>query len=161
MTPMMWFSPGRWVLYGALIAALVLAYFAWADRIGDKREAEVVDRYARQAKTIDEKREAISKPVAAKEAKKQVEIRTVFKTITKEVPTYVSINDCPMSPGFRVFHDAAANAVLPNAADIPDAAAVPADHVANTIAANYEICHQTSARLTGLQDWVRAQQSIK
>ena len=153
-----WLSPSYWLTCAAIVAGLVLAYFAWADHIGDKREAQVVERYAKQAKTIDAKREAISKPVAAKEAKKQVEIRTVFQTITKEVPTYVSINDCPMSPGFRVFHDAAANAVLPDPADIPNAAAVPADHVANTLADNYEICHQTSARLTGLQDWIKAQQ---
>lgn len=39
---MSWLSPGRWLLYGALAAALVLGYFAWADHIGDKREAQVV-----------------------------------------------------------------------------------------------------------------------
>lgn len=37
-----WLNPGRWMLYAALAGALVLGYFAWADHIGDKREALVV-----------------------------------------------------------------------------------------------------------------------
>lgn len=45
MDPLAWLNPGRWVLYAAFIAALVLGYFAWADHIGDVREAKVVARY--------------------------------------------------------------------------------------------------------------------
>ena len=48
MNPMMWLNPGRWLLYGALIAALVVGYFAWADHIGDKREAEVLAKIEKQ-----------------------------------------------------------------------------------------------------------------
>lgn len=39
---MSWFSPYRWLLALGLIIALVLGYFAWADHIGDKREAQVL-----------------------------------------------------------------------------------------------------------------------
>jgi len=39
---MSWLSPTRWLLIGGLILALTLGYFAWADHIGDKREAEVL-----------------------------------------------------------------------------------------------------------------------
>lgn len=161
MNPLAWLSPGRWLLYGALAAALVVGYLAWADHIGDKREAQVVARYAKQAKDADDKREALGAPIAARQQATQEKIRTVFKTIIKEVPTYVSINDCPMSPGFRVFHDAAANGEVPDASRIADAAAVPAPDVANTTAENYRTCHANSARLTDLQAWVRAQQGIK
>lgn len=156
-----WFASGRWMLYAAFAAALVVGYFAWAEHIGDQREAQVVARYTKQAKEADDRRAAVAPPIAAKQEAAQEKIRTVFKTIIKEVPTYVSINDCPMSPGFRVFHDAAANGELPDPARIPDAAAVPAPDVANTVAENYQTCHQTAARLNGLQDWVRAQQSLK
>lgn len=45
MNLLAWLSPGRWLLIGALLAALVLGYFAWADHIGDKREAAVTARY--------------------------------------------------------------------------------------------------------------------
>ncbi|WP_395055175.1 hypothetical protein [Polaromonas sp.] len=156
-----WLSPGRWLLIGALLAALVLGYFAWADHIGDVREGQVRAQYAKQAKAVDDARAAIAPPIAARQEARQEKIRTVFKTIIKEVPTYVSINDCAMSPGFRVFHDAAANGEVPDAARIADAAAVAAPDVANTVAANYQACHTNSARLTGLQEWVRAQQVLK
>lgn len=161
MSALAWLSPGRWLLYLALAGALVLAYFAWADHIGDKREAQVRFAYAVQAKAVDDARAAIAPPIAARQEATQEKIRTVFKTIIKEVPTYVSTNDCPMSPGFRVFHDAAANGEVPDASRIADAAAVPAPDVANTTAANYQVCHANSARLTGLQAWVRAQQDLK
>lgn len=161
MNILAWFNPGRWLMLLAAVAALTLAYFAWADHIGDKREAQVRAQYQKQADEANAKREAISAPVAAKEQKAQDKIRTVFKTIIKEVPTYVSINDCLMSPGFRVFHDAAANGEVPDPSRIADAAAVPADAVANTVAENYGTCHQTAARLTGLQEWVRAQEDLK
>jgi hypothetical protein len=40
-----WLNPSRWLLYGGLIAALVLGYFAWADHVGDVREAKVRAEY--------------------------------------------------------------------------------------------------------------------
>lgn len=158
---MSWLSPYRWLLVGGLILALTLGYFAWADHIGDVREAKIRAQFAEQAKKADEARAAISVPIAAKEVVVQEKIRTVFKTIIKEVPTYVSINDCPMSPGFRVYYDAAANGVIPDPASIPNAAHVPAQDVANTTAENFRTYHETAARLTALQDWVRAQQNAK
>ena len=42
MNPLMWLNPARWMLYLALAGALVAGYFAWADHIGDKREAKVL-----------------------------------------------------------------------------------------------------------------------
>lgn len=161
MNPLAFLNPGRWLLYLALAVALVAGYFFWADHIGDVREAKVRAQYAKQAQEADVARAAVAPPIAAKQAAAQEKIRTVFKTIIKEVPTYVSINDCPMSPGFRVFHDAAANGELPDASRIPDAAAVPAPDIANTVAGNYEACHATAARLIDLQGWVRAQQGLK
>ena len=161
MNPLIWLNPGRWMLYAALAVAMVAGYFAWADHIGDKREAKVRAQYAQQAQQADAARAAVAPPIAAKQAAAQEKIRTVFKTIIKEVPTYVSINDCPMSPGFRVFHDAATNGELPDASRIANAAAVPAPDLANTVAGNYQTCHATAARLNDLQAWVRAQQGLK
>jgi hypothetical protein len=161
MNPLAFLSPGRWLLYLALAAALVAGYFAWADHIGDMREAKVRAEYKKQADAVDEKREAISEPIAKKSEAAQEKIRTVFKTITKEVTVYVKATDCPMSGGFRVYHDAAANGEVPDPSSIPDAATVPAPDAAKTVAANYGACLQTSERLTGLQDWVKAQQALK
>lgn len=39
---MSWLSPTRWLLILAAVAALALGYFAWADHIGDVREAQVI-----------------------------------------------------------------------------------------------------------------------
>lgn len=50
MNPLAWLNPGRWLLYLALAGALVAGYFAWADHIGDVREAAVRAEYA--AKTL-------------------------------------------------------------------------------------------------------------
>ena len=42
---MSWLNPYRWLLAGGLLAALVLGYFAWADHIGNTREATVRAEY--------------------------------------------------------------------------------------------------------------------
>lgn len=161
VSPFTWLDPYRWLLYLALFGALVLGYFAWADHVGDVRETKVRDQYAKQAKTTDEKRAAITPPIVKKEAAAQIKIRTITQTIIKKVPVYVQATDCPMPGGFRVLHDAAAHGELPDAARIPDAAAVPAQDVASTVAENYGTCREVAQRLTSLQEWVRAQATIK
>lgn len=160
MNPLAWLNPGRWMLYAALVAALVPGYFAWRTHERDIGRDEVRAEYAEQAKDADASRAAIAPPIAAKQEATQEKIRTVFKTIIKEVPTYVSINDCPMSPGFRVLHDAAVDGIVPDPARVADAAAAPAQDVAITVTENYESYHVVAARLTGLQKWVRAQQEL-
>ncbi|MES2909846.1 MAG: hypothetical protein V4718_00570 [Pseudomonadota bacterium] len=161
MNPLAWLNPGRWLLYLALAAALVVGYFAWADHIGDVREAKVRADYAKQAKAANDKRAAVAPAIAAKEAAGQVRIVKVTETILKEIPVYVKADDCPMPAGFRVLHDAAADGRLPDPAAIPDAASVPAQDVASTVTQNYGICHQTAQRLTSLQEWVNAQAALK
>jgi hypothetical protein len=86
----------------------------WADLIGDVREAKVHAQYATQAAKVDAKREAVAAPIVAKHEAAQVRIRTVTKTIIKEVPVYVQADACPMPAGFRVLHDAAANGEVPD-----------------------------------------------
>lgn len=51
---MSWLSPARWLIVGGLIAALVLGYFAWADHIGDQREATVRAEYTAAALVASE-----------------------------------------------------------------------------------------------------------
>lgn len=143
-----------------LVAGVWFGYGAWAKHqqgIGyDRAQAE----YVKQAKKVDTAREALASPIAAKQEAAQVQIRTVTKTIIKEVPVYVKATDFPMPAGFRVLHDAAADGTLPDPARIPDAAPVPAQDVAGTITENYGTCHETATRLVGLQSWVAAQQAL-
>lgn len=43
-----WFNPARWLMLLAAVAALTLGYIAWADHIGDVREAQVVAKIEKQ-----------------------------------------------------------------------------------------------------------------
>lgn len=144
----------------ALLVGLVLAgraYTAHCERVGYQR---AVAEYAAQAKAVDAQREAVSAPIVAKEAAAQVQIRTVTKTLIEKVPIYVKADDCAMPAGFRVLHDAAAVGKIPDPARIADAAAVPAQEVAGTLTENYGLYFETSERLRGLQEWVRAQEAL-
>lgn len=60
MNPFAWFNPGRWVLYAALAAAVVVGYFTWADHIGDAREAKVLAKVAAARAAENAKNEKIT-----------------------------------------------------------------------------------------------------
>jgi len=166
MNPLAWLNPGRWMLYLALAGAVVLGVHEldkWRQQIGHDR---AVAEYAAQAKRVDTARAAVSAPIEAKHEAAVTQIQTVYKTIIKEVPIYVKADpvlglNCPLSGGFRVLHDAAANGEVSDPARIPDAAPAPAQDVAETIVENYGTYREVAKRLTDLQAWVRAQQELK
>jgi len=83
------------------------------------------------------------------------------RTIIKEIPIYVKDDACNLSGSFRLLHDSAIYNELPDPARIADAPTVAVETVAETIGANYGICHQNKETLTALQDWVREQSLIK
>ena len=121
------------------------------------------------AKTVDTA-SATETKLASTDAAKAVErVRTVFQTITKEVPVYVTVQTdqrFPLPVGFVRVHDAAAAGL--DVSQVPDAAGklddapsgVPASDAAAIIASNYGSCTADRARLVGLQDWVKAEQAI-
>lgn len=160
MNTLAWLNPARWMLYLALSAALWLGYHHWAKHQQEIGYQRAVDEYAAQAKKIDEKREAVAEPIVQHDIQVVEKIRTVTKTITKEVTVYVPSDSCPLPGGFRVLHDAAANGEVPDTSRIPDAAAVPSQDAASTISENYGTCHETAQRLIDLQTWIRAQQNL-
>jgi hypothetical protein len=74
------------------------------------------------------------------------------------VPTLVPAGSCELPGGWRVLHDSAASdGPVPAAAGAAVAAGVPAEAAAATVVGNYAACHETAARLTGLQAWVSEQ----
>ncbi len=83
------------------------------------------------------------------------------RTIIKEIPIYVKDDTCNLSGSFRLLHDSAVNNELPDPTRIIDAPTVAVETVAETIGANYGICHQNKETLTALQDWVREESLIK
>jgi len=84
-------------------------------------------------------------------------------TIVKEIPRYVTIEAdaaCTVPGGFVRLHDAAATgSVLDSDSGDADAApsGVPLSAVVGTVADNYTTGHINAARLTALQDTLRAQ----
>ena len=155
-----WFNPTRWLIALGVALALWAGYHAWAHHqqgIGyDRARAE----YALQAEQADTTRAAVAPVVEAAHKKAVEKIVVITETILKEVPVYVKDTDCPMPGGFRVLHDAAAHGEVPEPARIADAASVPAQDVASTVAENYGACHENAATLTALQEWVRQQAEV-
>ena len=165
---MTWFNPGRWALYLSLALSLWLGYQAWAHHQREIGREEVRAEFAAQAKATDAKRAAVAAPIAQANQVATAQIRTITKTILKEVPVYVAQTECTNADGavalsgaFRVFHDAAADGELPDAARVPDAAPVAIEDVDKTVAANYGACLENARQLTDLQQWIREQQALK
>lgn len=88
-------------------------------------------------------------------------VRAAGETIIKEVPVYVPTDSPALPGGFRLLHDAAATGQLPDAAGSADAATVPAQDAAETVAGNYLTCRENAEQLMALQEWVRGQQAVK
>ena len=89
-------------------------------------------------------------------------VKIVKKNVVKEVKVYVKDDaNIMLSPNFRLFHDSSANNEIPSRTSNPDGKAVTVEDLANTIAGNYGNCHENSATLISLQDWVREQSIIK
>ena len=110
------------------------------------------------AAEADERAKAVSERVV-------IEYRDRVRTITEQRPAEIQLveviraeSNPPLSPSFRLLHDAAATGS--QAAENPggtDAAPVPVADVAETIAANYATCRTDQARLAALQDIIRNQ----
>ena len=89
-------------------------------------------------------------------------VKIVKQNVIKEVKVYVKDDaNIMLSPNFRLFHDSSANNEIPSRTSNPDGKAVTVEDLANTIAGNYGNCHENSATLISLQDWVREQAMIK
>ncbi len=87
-------------------------------------------------------------------------VREKGETIIKEVPVYVPVEAdaaCSVNRGFVRVHDAAAHNNLPEPAGDADAGAsgVALSDVAETVATNYQTCHENAQQLRALQAWVR------
>lgn len=82
------------------------------------------------------------------------------KTITKEVPVYVTPAAdaaCTLTRGFVRLHDSAAANVLPGPAEPADAdpAGIALSAATEVVADNYTTCHATRNQLVKLQKWLR------
>ncbi len=145
-----------------LILALGLAAggFLAGWRVHDWKDGAAGTRAAVAAVQTVRKQAASAQAVAVRQQAAQDHVRIVTRTITKEIPAYVTLQadaGCAVPAGFRVLHDAAA-AGVPPASDAPGVAAdapsgLTLAAVADTVTTNYGICRETAQRLKGWQDW--------
>lgn len=138
----------------AVAAVLALAYGRGVSverARWEKRVAEAAAAGARETLRLVEKNYAITLNVT------QVldNERVVTQEILKKVNVYVPIDACPVDPGVRIVHDAAAAGEDPATRSRADAAPVEARALASTLAINYGRCRRDQARLVGLQQYVR------
>ena len=157
-----------WQVYAglALIAAFWLhgnAQYRAGVRESDERH-RIADEAARtkqaeQAAKVVTQQAAVTERVVTQYVDRVRTVREKAREIVKEVPVYVPADSCPMPAGFRLLHDAAALGVppVPDAAARADAAPVPAQTAAATVADNYGTCRETAEQLKGLQAWVSQQ----
>ena len=154
-------------LSAALAVLLTLAaLLTGAYRQGWKaRDAVVIAdalKASEGARNQEAKAQVITETVSTQHEAKAVQIRTVYRDIIREVPTYVTVQAdaaCVVPAGFVRLHDAAAAGRLPGPAgqsdDAPSGVALSA--ASGVIAENYGTYAEVAQRLTDLQAWVRAQ----
>lgn len=107
---------------------------------------------------LNAKRETVSAQAGTLYAEKQKATNAKVIERIVQVDRFVPATSCPLSGGFRVYHDAAAeDKELPDPTAKSDAPAVTAKEVAVTTATNYGICHDNADRLEALQNWVNQQ----
>jgi len=107
------------------------------------------------------KQAVVSDKTITKYVDRVQDLQKTSRAIIKEVKVYVKDDTCNLSGGFRLLHDSSANNELSDPARIADAETVAVETVAETIAANYGICHENATTLSSLQDWVREQSLIR
>lgn len=152
----------------ALLAVAVLAFWAYG-------EAKYRAGQAERQKLWDESTALLQAEVRRVEAERdaatgQVEIRVVEKlrtihekgdTIVKQVPVYVPAESCDLPGGWRLLHNAAAAGQVPDPAGLPDAAPVPAQTAAITVAENYTGCNANAEVIEGWQQWAKKQMEVQ
>ena len=124
---------------------------------------------AAHVQAVQVQQASVTAQASQREDAAQVQIRTITRTILKEVPfalTPAVDRAFPLSVGFVRLHDAAAlgvdPAILPDPAGQPDGAASPVaeSSAAQVVVSNYGVCRSTAEQLTALQDWITAQQAV-
>lgn len=159
-------QPRTWLRIGIALAIIGMAFWIRHEIVsyGEVRyaagQADLLEAQRKAAKPIIAQQAKVTERVVTKYVDRIKVIRERGATIVREVPIYVPSDAAPLPGGFRLLHDAAALGAVPDAAGIPDAAPVAAQDAASTVVDNYTTYHETAARLTALQDWVKQQQAL-
>lgn len=136
--------------------SVFLVYGGWHEATirQQAKERNTAIAYAEQIKIEQERGDKIALELDIEKTRQKV----VYRTITKEVPNYVtplSDSRCVIPVGFIWLHNDSAAGRLPKAsgdfADTP--ASVTLSTVGSTIADNYATCNEIKNQLNALIDW--------
>lgn len=158
--------PGPSLLYriaAYALAAIALIGFGWFK--GSEHWHGVLIEAQAKAMTegmrIMAARDRVTTIVQTKYITKLVKADVVAEAITKELPNYVPPTDPDLSPGFRVYTDAAALGEIPDPTRVAHAAPVPAQTAAASVSANYSGCKRNEILIDGLQEWITQQLTVR
>ena len=162
--------PNPYLLLGTLVGALLLAVSAFfaGHHYATLQEQKAIAAAEARAIEVTQAQDAVTRNADVAAAQARVKIVTQIKTITKEVPVYVTKKAdaaCALTRGtIRVLNDSAAN--LPSipgptgqSDDAP--AGVELHTVVGTVVGNYGTYQQVAAQLVALQNWVRAEEGLR
>ena len=147
-------------LFLALVGILIAAGAGWKCYTMGKQTVQAAWDAERAASAIaaaeaQRKQQATADTVAQTVLQAALRERVVYRTLYKEAARVSA--DCPASADFRLLHDAAATAQLPDSGSPGvDVAPVAAQDVAETVIENYEACRDSMRRLEALQSIIRA-----
>ncbi len=150
-------------ILAVVVLGLALVAFGWVKgaQHGEAKLQAAEARALKEGVRIVTLRGAVTTKIETKYLPQIARQQVITETILKEVPIYVPTSTADLPGGFRVLHDAAATGSIPDPARIADAAAVPAQGAAETIAGNYGACRADQIKLIGLQEWIREQAKVK
>lgn len=156
---------------GVMLAVLLSIFLIYQKGRVDERahQANLAAKAQASAVRVAAKQDAkaadLSAEVRQATAEKQIEYRTVTKTLIKEVPKYVTVQAdaaCVVPVGFVRLHDVAAGsgqALFPAApggsVDTPSGVSLSA--VSSTVVANYGTAHLWRAEAEGWRAWYLTQ----
>jgi hypothetical protein len=143
-----------------LVIALFSSGLYLGNRIGvSSCQQAVIDSQAHSIET-GIKQAVVSDQTVTKYVDRVQIVQGKSRTIIKEIPIYVQ-DTVNLSGGWRMLHDNAVKSELPDPTRDSDEGTVTATDALETVIRNYGICHENSATLSALQEWVKEQSLIK
>ncbi len=127
---------------------------------GDNARKDALIASYKEGMEIAEKQTVVTEKIVTKYVDRVKIVQGKSREIIKEAKVYVQ-DTCTLSADWRLWHNNAVfNAVSDTTRDSDEGTVAP-QAALERVAANYGICHENSATLISLQDWVRDQSEIK
>lgn len=146
------------------VGAIVLSGFAGYNYSENKWEKKIADQRV-QIEQLQTKSEQVTTKTITQYVDRVRIVKEKGDTIIKEVPIYVSKESdakCVIPADFVLIHDSAAKNQVPESTGTSNEndSGIKLSTVAETVATNYNKCHEVMTQLTSLQQWIRDQQSL-